>query len=112
MIDKEVYIKANVPTSIYNAIYGSYYGEGDVYKLIYNRCYSYDNYGICSMDDYYRACMDYINKMKYEKNGIKKWIKAVSWHYVSPTWKENLKEQFDCKNNVEFEKLVARMLVI
>ena len=67
MIDKEVYIKANVPTSIYNAIYGSYYGEGDVYKLIYNRCYSYDNCGICSMDDYYRACMDYINKMKYEK---------------------------------------------
>lgn len=110
MVTKEGYIKVNVPTTIYNQIYDAYYGEGDFYNLIYKRCYEYDNYGICSMEEYYNACIDYINNLKYSDDAYEKWVKKLSDTYVKPTWEQNIREQFNCKSNKEFIALAKRII--
>lgn len=107
---KEGYIKANVPTTIYNQIYNAYYGEGNFYNLIYKRCHEYDNYGICSMEEYYNACIDYINDLKYSDGAYEKWVKKISDTYVRPTWRQNIREQFNCKSNKEFIALAKRII--
>lgn len=109
---KEKYIKANVPITIYNQIYNAYYGEGDFYNLIYKRCYGYDNCGICSMEEYYTACIDYINNLKYSDDAYKKWVKKISEPYVTPTWSQNIREQFNCKSNKEFIALAKRIIEV
>ena len=112
MVTKEGYIKVNVPTTIYNQIYDAYYGKGDFYNLIYKRCYEYDNYGICSMEEYYDACMDYINNLKYSDDAYEKWVKKLSDTYVKPTWRQNIREQFNCKSNKEFIALAKRIIEV
>lgn len=112
MVTKEGYIKVNVPTTIYNQIYNAYYGKGDFYNLIYKRCYEYDNYGICSNEEYYNACIDYINNLKYSDDAYEKWVKKLSDTYVKPTWSQNIREQFNCKSNKEFIALAKRIIEV
>ena len=110
MVTKEQYIKANVPMTIYNQVYKSYYEEGDFNDLIYKRCYEYDNGGFCSMEEYYNACTDYINNLKHCDGAYEKWVKKLSETYVQPTWRQNIKEQFNCKSNKEFIALAKRII--
>lgn len=107
---KEQYINVNVPTTIYNQIHKAYYGEGNFDNLIYKRCYEDDNCGICSMEEYYNACIDYINNLKCSDDAYEKWVKELSDTYVKPTWRQNIKEEFNCKSNKEFIALAKRII--
>lgn len=110
MNTKEQYIKVNVPGTIYWQIYHAYYGKGDFNDLIYKRCYEYDNDRFCSMEEYYNACIDYINSLKYSDDAYEKWVKELSDTYVKPTWRQNIREEFNCKSNKEFIALAKRII--
>ena len=110
MVSKEMYIKANVPMTIYNAVWSAFHMDENFYNHLYNRCFSYDNWGICSEDEYIEGVQNYLKNMFVDKNGFKKWIHDVSASFVSPSWRQTIRNDFNCKSNDEFAEL-ARSII-